>query len=694
LCCTAVALTVTPLDILDVLDNHAESNLIKYVSVRSSMQGQPAAALEILLRYDDFLAGNPYAEEARATAEQAQTEKGTPEEIASHKERMLAASRIAATVEPGQESPSQAGLWFIGLVPPVAPYARTLVTGYCEDFPIRVAWAGLPDTSRLRLVFSTDDLTPLKTALARANPEEKTALLAELDHRFVGHHEAVAMKLDNPSADHEVSADELKAAIARDRDNWTLYQRLAELYMERGDYREASELAQSFPPLHVSGHETVELSNDIDEVANALYYRGAVNEVHPLLKIAADYDNGSSSSVRSRARMYVLDANYPAAAITFLANAQHYRTRSDFRDFLSLVFIGGESDDAWQGFNQLITQMPGPVLWAAAQVGHRRDNTSDADLRKELIERSRTLPKNRGDDSLVNYALGEQLTDRGLPAPDFADFIGTLGGPSEIKASESGKSFFGSLGTEKERRVGPGDFGSSRRKPIDKDSVVPTRQVLFAQAYVALSEHKFDEAAEDFDRLASIYNIESGNEWGFVLPYFALAAAQSGDTYELEKFLDTRVANKKEWGVHLAKAVFEAIHRHSEAASALLETAFRERPATGQWPVTTSYEYAAICIALFQQTNDARYKQRALTWARVHTEIEPTQAWAYALIARFGDDNKERGAMLAKALYLDPRSEWANQTPKEMQAAALASSKEKKPFDIHATNSASPSQHL
>ena len=324
-------------------------------------------------------------------------------------------------------------------------------------------------------------------------------------------------------------------------------------------------------------------------------------------------------------------------------------------------------------------------------MGHRRDNISQSDLRKWLIDRSHQSTRTKNDDSVTDYALSEQLTDRAPPASDFSSFIEALAGPSGVKASADGKAFSGPLDSDRERRVGPGRFGSERRTPVSGGSEAPSRYALFARAYTALRNDRYDEAAKEFDLLATYYNIESTHEWGFVLPYFARAASQSGDTVELEKFLDSKQA-ANEWGTHLAKAVFEAMHAHHDEALKLLQTSFTERPATGRWPVTTSYEYAETCVWLFEQTKDARYRQRALDWARAHAQIEPTHAWAYALIARFGNDEKERTQALAKALYLDQQSFWASQAPKELQASALAISKEQKFFRLRPPN-AQP-QHL
>jgi hypothetical protein len=333
-------------------------------------------------------------------------------------------------------------------------------------------------------------------------------------------------------------------------------------------------------------------------------------------------------------------------------------------------------------------------LWTSALVGHRRDNISAQELRAWLNSESQTLTRTKGDDALVNYALTEQLIDRAPPPDDFAEFIKTIAGPSGIVARHGGKqtNFFGALGGEKERRVGPGAYGAERQQGKTFDGDVPTRHYLLALAYTSLRHGRFEEAAQAFDRLTQIYNTENVSEWGFVLPYFAFAAAQSGDNVGLEKFLDAHSSPDNEWGEQLAKAVFDAIHGKQQDAEKRLDITFRIRASSGAWPTITSYQYAEVCIWLFEKTGDKRYKERALSWARKHVQIEPAYAWAYALIARYSDDAKERAAMLPKALYLDRQSYWATATPTSAQTAALAALKDHKPFDLH--KDALPNQNL
>jgi hypothetical protein len=691
-CCASFSTAVQPLDVLILYEARAEDALVRRAQFYEDPQGNSERALATLKTFDEIVGGRPDAELVRAQAEWDLQKNSAPKDAEEHRKRSREAAWIALLTDPGQDATPSRALFYLDQQP-IDRTALSAGNALSQDFPIRTGWPGDPRTDEARLQFSTNDLAPMERMLVHATVAQRATLIAELDHRFIGNPDAVILRLDNPVQGHPVSANEVKQAIASDAENWELYARLVNVYIGEGRYHDASELAQSFPPFRKDTTRTVEYAIDAAEVGNKLLLVGAVDDARPLLKISADYKNGSSSSMGSQAKLYLLDNHLPEAAMTFLADAQHYDSRSDFRDFLCLLFASGDSLGAWQGFNQLIVKLPGPSLWTAALVGHRRDNIRDEELRQWLEEKSKSLALRKGDDALLDYAMSERFIDRGPPPDDFPEFIKALEGPSGVfrqRVSRTYMTYFGPVGDDPQASVGPGAFGAKRQHDKRLAGEVPGRHYLLALAYSSLRHGRWEEATQRFDRLAQIYEIESDLSWGFVLPYFAFAAAQCGDDLGLEHYLDTQPHRDGEWGWQLAQAVFAALHNKPQDAQNRLDTAFRHRPTAS--PIAMSYQYAEICIWLFEKTHDAGYKQRALDWARKHVQIEPAHAWAYALIARYSDSAQERAMMLPKALYLDPQSHWATTTPKEAQAVALASLKEHKPFDLH--KNAPPDQHL
>jgi hypothetical protein len=671
-CCSSFDPALSGFDLLDLYDARATGSLVSHVNFYANVQGNYERALELLSKYDEQLAGNPYAENQRARIEWEFLHRGDIAGRDARKERIRASARIAVVTDPGQTPPPASALWYL-LQPPEEAMAHVLGDAYCEDFPVRSDWPGMPFTTRNRLLFSSTDIKPLQELLKAAKGDERKKLLSELGARFNGEATATNLRLDELVENGKLDPAVVREAIAADPENWDLYRRLASILIARGEYAQASEAARSFPGFARKARRTVELSNHAEQVGYMLYFAGAADAARPLFKIAADYDNGSSASITARARLAILDGDYGTAAMAFLASARRYNSLAQYREFLSLLFAGGESTDGWAGFDQLVRQFQGPQLWFAAMVGHRRDQLGEADLRQWIIGKASDTTRPRGDQTVATYALLEQLTDRGAAADGFVAFVDRVAGASSVKVGADGKSFVYSFPGEKDRRVGPSRFGKERRAAVSKDSVVPNRYPLLAEAWVALSQKHYDAAVQAFDRLAGYYDIESAGDWSFVLPYFALAAAQSGDALGLEKHLDANAEHRDDaWGPEFGKAVFEAAHGHADEASRRLDTVFRSRPASGGWPVSTAYEYADICVRLFDLTHDDRYRERALAWAREYRKTEPTHAWAHALVAWLGTDDPERIEAMATAVYLDPQSEWAKQAPDAVRAKAAA----------------------
>jgi hypothetical protein len=680
-CCSGLKLGPSQADLLDLYDNRVERALVGRAHFYVTPQGLFQRALDMLAKYDVELAGNAYAEFARTNANWYLFDGPEVGNRDARNNQMHAAGRIALVAAPGQTMPATNSLWYL-MRAPVDPIAWKLGNAYCEDFPIRPEWYGTHETLQPRLQFSTSEIAPLKDLLKNSTGEQHQKFAAELDHRFIGNSDATQLRLSEEAGKDELSPPVLLEGIANDPDNWILYSLLSDFYVGHGEYAQASSLVQSYPLFQKKTRHTVELSDTAMILGDRLYYLGQIDAAVPLLKIASGYDNGSGASVDARAKLAILDRDYTSAAMAYFECGQHYSDLTAYSHYLSLLFAGGESASAWNGFDHLASQFQSPQPWLAAVIGHRRDNISERDLRAWIGNEAKKNNARPDDDSLVTYALMEQLMDRPEPTPGFAEFIAGLAGPSNVQASPDGKQFFWTTKAEGRRRVGPSQFGRERRAAATSQATVPNRYALLALAYAALRTRHFDESVSAFDQLAAIYDIEKSNDWGFALPYFAFAAAQSGDALGLEKYLNSRDDVHDQWGPLLAKAVFAALHDRRDESDKLLDTALRERPATGLWPITTAYQYAETCAWLFDLTHDERYRQRALAWARAYSRIEPVYAWPHALIAHLAADHNEAREALALALHLDPQSAWAKQTPHALQDEAMAWLKKNEPFKL------------
>ena len=694
-CCNSFITVPTHFDVLDLFDSRAEMGLINHISHLQNLQGLAAKALQKLEGYDSELAGNPWTEAMRAQIDLSLVRNGSAAGNSDLSSQALAAGRIAAITGQGQYPAVENGMWVLSRTG-LNTFALRLGDAYGEDYPIRPFWPAPTNRIRDSVEFSSNDARPLKDLAAYSDQKNQAELQNVLSNRFIGSPIASELKL-HPVDNETPDPSKFQRAIAQDPDNWELYVSLADYYIDRNQYSDASRSALSFPGFkNLSSDDSLALSNKAFEIGEKLYFLGADAAARPLLQIAADQSNGSTATLRSQAQLAVLNGRYAEAALTYREIANHYTSLSDYRDYLSLLFASGDSHDGWAGFNTLVRHNSGSQPWLSAMVGHRRDDISAHALRKWLTDNTKDSLPPKDHDALVNYAMMEQITDRNVPPDDFTDFITALAGPSRVKP-KFGFSFEGAFGNAPVHRLGPSEFtlqwpdpsdsqnkGNTPFKPrkVPDEFVVPNRYSLYAKAYLALRKGEFEASANAFNDLASFYEIETMDEWGFALPYFALASAQSNDKLHLERYLDNAVPKPEEWGVYLAKAVFKGVHGQHDDSLKWLDKAFHSRPPTGYWPLTTAYEYAEICTSLFDITHEDRYRQKALDWAQARRKIDPTDAWAHALVARLSTNESERIEALAMSQYLDPQSAWAQQVPANLHTRASVWLKQHPPFQI------------
>ena len=87
------------------------------------------------------------------------------------------------------------------------------------------------------------------------------------------------------------------------------------------------------------------------------------------------------------------------------------------------------------------------------------------------------------------------------------------------------------------------------------------------------------------------------------LPYFAYAAAKTGDTLHVESVVEAKSRRANDFDLRLAQAFFAASHNHIAEARRLLDLALRVRPSTEYRPVLSEFQYAqALRMAVPRHT--------------------------------------------------------------------------------------------
>jgi hypothetical protein len=194
-----------------------------------------------------------------------------------------------------------------------------------------------------------------------------------------------------------------------------------------------------------------------------------------------------------------------------------------------------------------------------------------------------------------------------------------------------------------------------------------------------LRRQNYKGAVTKFVAMGDRYPIE-GPTAGFALPYFAYAAAKSGDAVGLEKYVEALPI--QDFDYWLSRAFFAGVRKDVSASQSALAMAFRTRPHTDERPIMTEYQYAEACEWLYLETRDPRFTAMLLDWAKAFQRLQPTYAWAYAMQYTYEKPGNDRMRALAFTHHLDPASERTKDAPKADLDRAKAWFKDHNPFDV------------
>jgi hypothetical protein len=167
---------------------------------------------------------------------------------------------------------------------------------------------------------------------------------------------------------------------------------------------------------------------------------------------------------------------------------------------------------------------------------------------------------------------------------------------------------------------------------------------------------------------------------GYLLPYFAYAAAKSGDVSAVQPVLARFSPREQRFDYHLASAILHASAGKSGDALQSLRLAQHRRPFTESRPLMTEYQLAEISEWVYEMSRDAKIKEFVLGWARSNQTFQPWHAWAYALEAKLAPNGPARTRAIAVAHYLDRNSERLAGIPKRDVDAAVKEFAGKNPF--------------
>ena len=686
-CCAPVTGRLTALDYLDVLDSVGTDNLVRRAYLMAWVQGLPQEALDFLARIDGAYKDQPQLtiERSRAESQLAAQADGT------RRDGLLKAAYEhafnALYWEQGQtRNAAKAwevlrGVWrqdfgFIGNLYVTDHPFRSFYPSAGESFDEATAneKAGLRNSA-----FDFSPVTQLRWLVGELGHDWSAfeEILKSTEGRFAGNPQRVSLfaKESERRGDIRTAQRYYHVNIRSQPGHWESYMDLGKLLFEEGDVGGAAKVFMSYPKFAKrSGENVVALSNHAYNAGSLFYWSGNFRQAMPLYRIAAELQTGSNASMSSETRIRLAEGDYAAALIGSLERARRYNTVFGYRDYLGLLHAMGHSQEAWDAFNVLVGQLLNPELWETPLVGHRMAGAPESEIAEWV---SRDSVRKSGYSGV--YLLRAGVTDR-TPTPGLASAVAAVERPVwkveyrgfVVRASADGRSHQ-ILNAPDPGTLPLGVFESAKRTSAKSDLV------YFAEAYRAMRTSDFARANGLLDEAVALYDTRHP-DLGYLLPYYAFAAAKSGNPGAVSARLEKFDILHQRFDYHLARAVVAGLAGRTAESLRSLRLALYRRPFTESRPLYTEYQFAEICGWLYEATRNAKYRDVAVSWAKSVQAFNPWFAWPYAMEAKYSTNKSERSRAIAMAYYLDKQSEGLAKIPKNEINAAVKGLADRNPF--------------
>lgn len=681
-CCQPLVARLTPMDYLDFLEKLGTDTLIHRARLTAWTQGLPQETLEFLASVDSVYRDHPQLTVERARAEMLLA-------------RSASGAQRDGLFKAAHEHASSAFYWEQGQTRNAAE-AWDVMSGasrgsffenlFASDYPFRSFypnWESGGSIERQRALIASNLLSAIANSTTDFSPvggyvrwqddsggrEEVDRILRSVEGRFSGNPQRAPLlalvasrRGDLDSAKRYYSED-----IKSQPRHWDSYAELGRVHFELAEIDQAAKVFMSYPGFAHSGDEdVVALSNHAFLTGSLFYWAGELEKALPLYRIAADLRTGSDASMSSEIRINLADGNYAAALIGSLERGRRYNSQFAYRDYLGMMHAMGRSKEAWDAFDALIVRMSNSELWETPLVGHRIAGAEEGDI----VKWAASEPVRKSGYGGV-YLLRAGVTDR-TPSAELATEIAAVERPAWKLENESNLVIREAIGGNEhfvlnspEEGILPGGiFNVSKKTPVKSDLV------YFAEAYRGIRKGDYAHASQLLEEALTLYNPRQ-HGLGYLLPYYAFAAAKSGRSDSVSSLLKTFDFSKQRFDYYLSRAVVSGLSGRTADALTSLKLARHRRPYTQARPVYTEYQFAEICEWLYEATRNATYRELALDWARSVQTFSPWFAWPYAMEAKLATDGTERGRAIAMAYYLDRNSERLATVPKDQIDAAV-----------------------
>ncbi len=707
---------VSTIDVIELVKTISVANHLREVEEDLEKRVIPSAALDELNRFESFYVGHPAVTVLKGRVLQAMSKKSTGAEKAN----LLAAS---------QEAKANGFAWTGRLTKDAATVARAYshISGQASRFrpttetpfarysnryfewPKSSAWyydilgPEVGDGAFQRCIdymWTAFQCLKWKIDTDSRNSDSPDAvrsdLMSQYADRYLGHpkRDEYAVELARESGDNDVEIRELLSRIEAGSTDLSLYYALGRIYKRRGEYKKAQEAWLSYPAFRANNAAvTLAEETHADNAAAMLFWIGQYELASPLLGLAANSQSGSESSMTSSVRVALINGDLESAAMWSANRVRRYESKYGLRDFLQLLHILGQSELAWNTFDQFQAVTQDSQMWSGALVGHRMESATTDDifewLRSSQARLEAEVRSKRGRETVSlapRYLLMAGTMDR-VPDVDFAAMVSSI--------HSRGRPVYLHKTTSSTPRSGPNEpvgftvvrdgqweFGHDPLVPfpqvlhrVENRKEVDHRFTMLAEAMSAFLRNDYATAYESFNETAYYYYLDE------YLPYYAFSAAAVGREKHIQTFLAGRETHFGEllrteafrtsnlgyrFDEDLSYAALAALSGDHESAMQSLRQALNNRPYLEDRSIYPMYQVVDMADRLFERTGEEVYRSFALDLGRRHTVVLPMYAWAYFIVAKYSDSEFERVKAAASGLHLDPLSHRATKLEKKL----------------------------
>ena len=367
-------------------------------------------------------------------------------------------------------------------------------------------------------------------------------------------------------------------------------------------------------------NDRVKESHDWAAPAHGFFFSGELEAAKQFYQRSLAMGTGSSSEFHAQTRLKLIDSRLGEAMQSSIQALARYNSDFTRRDLASFLFMEGQAEMGWQVIQPRAATAETFQLWVAAYVAQRMEGKSLDQINDWL--KSQKYDSVQIDLQDVNdlYVHMHAVTDR-VPSNDDIKLLLKPSAPNKYR----NKTF-----------------------------------AVSAQLIKSALEQSGTKEAYEF-AIANLAPYDANKRNQFVLPFFAWVAWQASDGKDAN--LDTvRNADLHESFDHvLAKSMIFALEGKSRESLQYLKAARYGLSESGKSEmrergIPPSYQYATAAYLMFKKTGNDAYRTEALQFLRSYELVFPYYGWVYSMQAAMEKDKKRQQTLACKAKALDPGS--------------------------------------